>query len=69
MALNGRDGQRFSHAPHPIQRAALTTGILMEDVYKRQVYTFQRHVLLDVVAERAADAQVYVCLLYTSRCV
>ena len=24
------------------------------------VYTFQRHFLLDVVAERAADAQVYV---------
>ena len=24
------------------------------------MYTFQRHFLLDVVAERAADAQVYV---------
>lgn len=30
MALNGRDGQRFSQAPHPMHRSVSTTGILGE---------------------------------------
>jgi len=27
MALNGRAGQRFSHAPQPMQRSVLIAGI------------------------------------------
>ena len=30
MALNGLAGHRFSHAPHPMQRSGLTTGILRD---------------------------------------
>lgn len=30
MALKGRAGQRFSHAPQPMQRPTLTAGILGE---------------------------------------
>ena len=30
MALNGRAGQRFSHAPQPMHRSALTAGIFGE---------------------------------------
>lgn len=32
MALNGRAGQRFSHAPQPIQRSTLITGIFGESL-------------------------------------
>ena len=30
IALNGRDGHKFSHAPHPMQRASLIAGIFTE---------------------------------------
>lgn len=30
MALNGRAGQRFSHAPQPMQRCLFIVGILRE---------------------------------------
>ena len=30
MALKGRDGQRFSHAPQPMHFSTFTTGIFRE---------------------------------------
>ena len=33
MALKGRDGQRFSHAPQPMHFSTFTTGIFGESVF------------------------------------
>ena len=39
MALKGREGQRFSQAPQPMQRSSLTTGISGESSFDGSILT------------------------------